>query len=93
MMENGLLEEVKSLYEKKIHSNSVQAIGYKELYAYFKNECSLEEAVDKIKQKSRNLAKKQFTFFNNQFDCSWVDVDLHNFENTFKKVINIIENR
>ena len=93
MINNGLIEEVKSLYDANIKSNSVQAIGYKELYTYFDNNCTLEEAVNKIKQKSRNLAKKQFTFFNNQFDCNWVDVDLNNFDNTFKKVINIIENR
>ena len=93
MLKNGLIEEVKSLYDANIQSNSVQAIGYKELYTYFDNNCTLEEAVNKIKQKSRNLAKKQFTFFNNQFDCNWVDVDLNNFDNTFKKVINIIENR
>lgn len=93
MINNGLIEEVKSLYDANIQSNSVQAIGYKELYTYFDKNCTLEEAVNKIKQKSRNLAKKQFTFFNNQFDCNWVDVDLNNFDNTFKKVINIIENR
>ena len=93
MINNGLIEEVKSLYDANIKSNSVQAIGYKELYTYFDKNCTLEEAVNKIKQKSRNLAKKQFTFFNNQFDCNWVDVDLNNFDNTFKKVINIIENR
>ena len=93
MINNGLIEEVKSLYDADIQSNSVQAIGYKELYTYFDKNCTLEEAVNKIKQKSRNLAKKQFTFFNNQFDCNWVDVDLNNFDNTFKKVINIIENR
>ena len=93
MLEQGLIEEVKSLYDKGIRSNSVQAIGYKELYKHFDGEWTLEEAIEKIKQHSRNLAKKQFTFFNNQFDCNWVHVDLENFDSTFKEVLNIIENR
>ncbi len=90
MFENGLLEEVKALHDKGIQSNSVTAIGYKELYNYFSGTWTLEEAKDKIKQHSRNLAKKQFTFFNNQFDVTWVDVDLEHFENTMQNVIDII---
>lgn len=91
MLEHGLIEEVKSLYDKGIHSNSVTAIGYKELYRHFDGEWTLEEAIDKIKQHSRNLAKKQFTFFNNQFNVTWVDVDLEEFDNTIQEVINIIK--
>lgn len=93
MLENGLLEEVKSLYDKNIRSNSVQAIGYKELYNYFDGVWTLEEAISKIKQHSRNLAKKQFTFFNNQFDCNWVEVNIDDFDQTYQEVLNIIENR
>lgn len=91
MIEEGLIEEVKNLYDQGIRSNSVSAIGYKELYTYFDGICSLEEAISKIKQHSRNLAKKQLTFFNNQFDVNWVKVDLDNFENTIKKVIKILD--
>lgn len=90
MVENGLIEEVKGLYDKGIRGNSVQAIGYKELYRYFDNEWTLEEAIDKIKQHSRNLAKKQFTFFNNQFEPHFVEVDLENFDNTYQEVLKII---
>lgn len=90
MIENGLIEEVRSLYDKGIKSNSVQAIGYKELYDYFTGFWSLEEAIEKIKQHSRNLAKKQFTFFKNQFTPHFVEVDLDNFENTYKEVLNIL---
>ena len=54
------------------------------------NKPTVNEAIDKIKQHSRNLAKKQFTFFNNQFDVHWITVDLENFENTIKETINII---
>jgi tRNA dimethylallyltransferase len=91
MIKEGLIEEVKSLYDKGIRSNSVSAIGYKELYVHFDGDYSLEEAIDKIKQHSRNLAKKQLTFFNNQFDVEWVNVDLDKFNNTIKEVINLLD--
>ncbi|KFZ27125.1 MAG: tRNA dimethylallyltransferase [Candidatus Izimaplasma bacterium HR2] len=91
MIEEGLIKEVKDLYDKGIKSNSVSAIGYKELYTHFDGEYTLEEAIDKIKQHSRNLAKKQLTFFNNQFDVNWINVDLDNFGNTIKKALNILD--
>lgn len=65
MIEEGLLDEVKRLmdmgYTKDL--NSMQGIGYKELIDYFNGECSLEEAVDLIKQSSRRYAKRQLTWF------------------------------
>lgn len=91
MIKTGLVEEVKVLYDKGITGNSVTAIGYKELYQYFNNEVTLEEAVNRIKQKSRNLAKKQFTFFNNQFDITWINTDFKNFNNTVQEAIRILE--
>lgn len=91
MIKKGLIKEVKKLYDKGIKGNSVSAIGYKELYAYFDKKTSLDEAIEKIKQKSRNLAKKQFTFFNNQFDIDWIEVDLFDFDNTILKAIKILE--
>jgi len=91
MMEDGLLDEVKALYDAGIHSNSVNSIGYKELYSYFMHEMSLEEAVNKIKQHSRNLAKRQYTFFKNQFQVEWIDVNFEDFDQTIKKAIDIIE--
>ncbi len=90
MIDDGLLYEVRELFNDGINSNSVSAIGYKELYKYFRAEYTLEEAIEKIKQHSRNLAKKQFTFFNNQFDVNWITVDLENFQNTINKAITII---
>jgi len=93
MLKDGLLEEVKALYEKGIRSNSVTAIGYKELYKYLDNEWTLEEAINKIKQHSRNLAKKQFTFFSNQFDCNWITVTVDDFNQTIQQAIDIIESK
>ena len=66
-------------------------IGYKELYEYFDNKVSLEEALDKIKQNSRKYAKRQYTFFNNQLDVKWFDVDFNNFNNTINEVIDYVE--
>ena len=60
MMDEGLLEEVKSLYDKNIHGKAINTgIGYKELYSYFDGDISLEEATDLIKRNSRRYAKRQ----------------------------------
>ncbi len=67
MMQNGLLEEVKSLYPHK-HLNALNTVGYKELFDFIENKCSLEEAVNLIKQNSRRYAKRQLTWFNHQGD-------------------------
>lgn len=92
MLENGLLEEAKKFYDKKIYTKPLTGgIGYKELYDYFDNKVSLEEAIEKIKQNSRHYAKRQYTFFNNQLDVNWFNVDFNNFNNTIKEVENFIE--
>lgn len=92
MVDNGLLEEVKSYYDKGIRSKPLMGgIGYKELYEYFDGKVSLEEAIDKIKQNSRHYAKRQYTFFNHQLDVNWFNVDFDNFDNTIDEVIKFIE--
>ena len=92
MVENGLLDEVKTFYDKNIKTKPLMGgIGYKELYDYFENKVSLEEALDKIKQNSRHYAKRQYTFFNNQLDMNWFEVDFNNFQNTIDNVIKFIE--
>lgn len=65
MMKKGLLEEAKSVYSHK-SLNSLNTVGYKELFSYFDGICDLETAVDKIKQHTRNYAKRQTTWFKNQ---------------------------
>ncbi len=65
MMANGLLEEVKELQEQK-HLNALKTVGYKELYAYLDASYNLETAINKIKQHTRNYAKRQLTWFKNQ---------------------------
>ena len=92
MLEKGLLNEVKSFYDKGIFTKPLEtAIGYKELYRYFSNEISYEEAIRLIKRNSRRYAKRQYTFFNNQFNIKWFDVDFDNFNNTIKEVIEYIK--
>lgn len=74
MMEDGLLEEAKGLWKNGIRGvQSVQAIGYKELYQHFEGLISLEEAVELIKKHTRHYAKRQMTYFRNKVDISWFD--------------------
>jgi tRNA dimethylallyltransferase len=67
MMENGLWEEAKSVYPFK-HLNALNTVGYSELFDYFDDKYSLEEAIDKIKQHTRNYAKRQITWFRKDED-------------------------
>ena len=91
MVEEGLLDEVKNLYDKGINSKAIETgIGYKELYKYFNNEISLEESIDLIKKNSRNFAKRQYTFFNHQMETKWFNVDFANFNNTVKDVYEYV---
>lgn len=93
MIENGLLEEVKYYYDKNIKTKPlINGIGYKELYSYFDNLCTKEEAVEKIKQNSRHYAKRQYTFFNHQLNVIWFETDYNDFNNTIEKVSSYIKN-
>ena len=77
MMERGLLEEVRALLEGGLsrESTAMAAIGYKELAEYLDGECSLEDAVQRIKQGSRRYAKRQLTWFRRYGDAKWIYVD------------------
>jgi tRNA dimethylallyltransferase len=75
MLAEGLLEEARALYDRGIRDcQSVQAIGYKELYDYFDGRVSLEEAIEQLKQNSRRYAKRQLTWFRNQMPVQWFDM-------------------
>lgn len=94
MVEDGLLEEVKSLYDEGIRSKAIMTgIGYKELYEYFDNKISLDEAIELIKSRSRHYAKRQYTWFNNQMNIKWFDVDFSCFDNTVDEVIKYISEK
>ncbi len=74
MMEQGLLEEAQALYPQK-HLKNLQTVGYQELFEYMDGNCTLEEAVDKIKQHSRNYAKRQLTWFRKDKEYKWLRAD------------------
>ena len=89
MINDGLLEEVKFLYDKNIRSKAINTgIGYKELYKYFDNEISLKEAIELIKKNSRRYAKRQYTFFNNQIEVKWFETNYTDFSKTVDEVYN-----
>lgn len=91
MVESGLIDEAKSLYDNGVFSKSVMTgIGYKELYKYFSSELSLEESIDLIKKNTRHYAKRQYTWFNNKMNISWVKVNIDNFSETVDDVLKII---
>ena len=73
MIENGLEEEARRFYPQK-HLNSLNTVGYKELFQYFDGVWSLDFAVDKIKQHSRNYARKQLSWFNRDKEIHWIDI-------------------
>ncbi len=76
MIEKGLEEEACKLYtsSKPLSLQASLAVGYKEFFNYFDGKLTKDEAISLIKQKSRNLAKSQMTWFN-KFDCQWIDAD------------------
>ena len=91
MISDGLLNEVKGLYDKNINTIPINtAIGYKELYRYFNNEISLEDAIDLIKKNSRRYAKRQYTWINNKMNVKWFNVNFNNFDSTIKDVENYL---
>lgn len=92
MIEDGLIEEVKSFHDKNIRSKILlSAIGYKELYSYFDNEITLEEAIELIKRNSRRYAKRQYTFLKNQLNINWFNVNFNDFSKTIEEIIKTID--
>ena len=75
MMEQGLLQEVRGLYERGLTPDliSMQGLGYKEFFEYFHGNVSLEEVVDRIKLETRRFAKRQLTWFRREKDVIWID--------------------
>lgn len=95
MMEQGLLGEVKYFYEKGLKDcQSIQAIGYKELYDYFDGKVPLEEAIENLKQNSRRYAKRQLTWFRNKMIVEWFDMsESKDAEKKFAEISKFIEGK
>ena len=71
MMQEGLLEEVKSLLTHRLH-NALQTVGYRELFDHIDGLCSLEEAINQIKTNTRHYAKRQMTWFTKDKEIKWM---------------------
>lgn len=87
MIEDGLMEEARKLYPKR-HLNSLNTVGYKELFEYFAGNCTLDFAIDKIKQHSRNYARKQLTWFNRDKEIHWINLSENN-SDAITEIINL----
>lgn len=92
MVEEGLLAEAKMLWDEVGPELSVQSttgIGYRELFGYFNEEMTLDEAIDAIKQNSRRYAKRQLTWFRNRLeDVHWYDLvqKIDTIEDSFEEI-------
>ncbi len=77
MIEDGLIEEVKSLLNKGYTKNlvSMQAIGYKEIIDYLEGNSTLEEAVNILKRNTRRFAKRQYTWFLKDENVKWFEIE------------------
>lgn len=73
MIEQGLVEEAKTVYPFK-NLNSLNTVGYKELFSYFDNEITLDKAIELIKRNSRRYARRQLTWFRKDEDITWFDI-------------------
>ena len=86
MIENGLIEEVKTILEKySDFPTAMQGLGYKEVVEYLKNKITKEELIEKIKKETRHYAKRQLTWFRKNKETIWI-----NGENEINKNIDII---
>lgn len=92
MVQSGLIEEAKKLFDYERQNNVTlqvsSAIGYKELYPYFNGEISLNDAIEKIKQHTRNYAKRQITWYKRYtFNIEWVN---NNSEDNYKNLLSYL---
>jgi tRNA dimethylallyltransferase len=88
MVENGLIDEVKSLIPYK-HLNALQTVGYKELYEYFDGNCSVDFAIERIKINTRQYAKRQMTWFKKDDSIQWINLEN---SNSIENIIMSIKN-
>ncbi|CAI8372689.1 MAG: tRNA dimethylallyltransferase [Polaribacter sp. SA4-10] len=94
MMENGLLEEAKTLYAHR-QLNALQTVGYRELFSFFDNEFSQEFAVSEIKKNTRRFAKRQLTWFKRDKETLWFDTktDIENIISVISEKMNTFKEK
>lgn len=89
MIKDGLVEEVTNLYNSGYeHSQSMKAIGYKEIIPYIKGETDLETAVNLLKRNSRRYAKRQYTWFKNKMNIQWYNLSETKYDKIVDKILN-----
>jgi len=84
MVAEGLIDEVEKLFPYK-NLNALQTVGYKELFSYFEGQISKDEAINEIKQHTRNFAKRQITWFKKTPNIKWFD-----FQDRFEEILDFI---
>lgn len=93
MMQQGLEQEAKSLFEKYGENNILlNTIGYQELYPYFKGNLDLPSAIEQLKQNTRRYAKRQISWFNANKDIQWFDIQTQTQEEISDIIISKYEN-
>lgn len=94
MVEQGLFEEVRDLLEMGLQEEdiSMKGIGYKEIIAYFDGVYPKEDAIEKIKQNTRHLAKRQLTWFRRYEDMHWVNISELGDEGALNEVLELSDN-
>lgn len=85
MMEQGLEEEARSLFDQK-ELNALNTVGYKELFAHFEGKTTKTEAISEIKKNTRRFAKRQLTWYRKDPDIKWFD-----YQYDLKKIIEVID--
>lgn len=93
MIEDGLLDEVQQLVDKGLKDALVaqQSLGYKELIAYIDNETSLEDAIDTIKKRTRNFAKRQLTWFKKDPNVRWYDISRTSIKTVAREAVGLLK--
>ncbi|MBJ6745292.1 tRNA (adenosine(37)-N6)-dimethylallyltransferase MiaA [Streptococcus sp. 121] len=87
MVEDGLLEEARWLYNNHPQTQAARGIGYKELFPYFEGETSLESALDTVKKNTRHFAKRQLTWFRNRMKPNFFLVSTPDFKDEIQKLV------
>jgi len=100
MIENGLLDETRGLFEAGIfekNTTATQAIGYKEMLGFIRGDMTLDEASECLKSATRKYAKRQMTWFRQKPYVVWVDADgecgMRHFDDILSDALSVIKNR
>ena len=92
MVKSGLLKETEEVLKMKPDRTPLQALGYKEMKEHLDGRIAINEAIDLVKKRTRNYAKRQMTWFRKEPDINWVDITgLMDVKKVFEKIVNSVE--